>query len=108
MSTTIRFTEDTDKISRPKTICKDGFVVSVQGSSFHYSSPKKNNATYTNVEVGFPSERPEPWLMWEEFCEDPERPTETVYGYVPAEMVLVLLESHGGVLAGPFAQEVQA
>jgi hypothetical protein len=94
---TLRFTENFGGVARPQTVCADGFTVSIQASSFHYCVPKKDNANYTHVEVGFPSQRPEPWLMWEEFCENPERPTETVYGYVPVEMVLVLLESHGGV-----------
>jgi hypothetical protein len=57
---------------------------------------------YTHVECGFPSERPEPWdvmdgpLCWKEYAEDAEMPTETVYAYVPVELVRCLLLSHGG------------
>lgn len=51
---------------------------------------------YTHVEVGFPSEVPEPWEIWSEFVEDPESPTSTVYAYVPVEDVRALVELHGG------------
>ena len=50
---------------------------------------------YTHVEVGFPSAKPEPWTDWETYSDGGE-PTETVYGYVPVEMVTALVESHGG------------
>lgn len=36
------------------------------------------------------------------FEEDPSNPTETVYGYVPRETVLDLLEKHGGIEKGLF------
>jgi hypothetical protein len=64
---------------------------------------------YTEVECGFPSVRPEPWACphdegecsrtgerWECYAENPDDPTETVYGYVPVAMVQALLDSHGG------------
>ena len=31
------------------------------------------------------------------YCEDPETPTETVYGYVPIELVETLIAAHGGM-----------
>ena len=56
----------------------------------YYSGP------YTHVEVGFPSEQPEPWDDWRGYCEDTDRPTKTVYSYVPVGMVAALIEAHGG------------
>ena len=51
---------------------------------------------FTHVEVGFPSERPEPWAEWEPYAENADVPTATVYAYVPVGMVRALVESHGG------------
>lgn len=82
--------------------CADGFKVSVIAGGGSYSIPRNDGFTdsipgpFTAVEVGFPSERPEPWSDWEHYCEDPEKPTDTVYGYVPADMVRALVALHGG------------
>ena len=79
----------------PLITCKDGFYLSVQASSLHYSCPRKNIASrYVEVEVGFPSLKPE-FIM--SYAEEPENPTETVYGYVPIELVEQLIEFHGGM-----------
>ena len=64
--------------------------------SFMYDVWCNYPGPYTHVEVGFPSERPEPWGDWEEYCEDESRPTETVYPYVPALLVIELINLHGG------------
>jgi hypothetical protein len=45
--------------------------------------------------VGFPSER-DGLLM--PYAEKPERPTETVYGWVPASIVATVIAKHGGVV----------
>ena len=79
-------------------ICEDGFDMSVQASSFHYCSPREDKRhAYTSVEVGFPSDE-EPLLM--QWVEDPDKPTETVYGYVPAAVILAVIAKHGGVASG--------
>ena len=81
-----------------KIVCKDGFEMSVQASRTHYCSPRMDNAEkYTDVEVGFPSDL-EPLLM--EWAEDPDYPTGTVYGYVPAPVVLLVCVKHGGIVSG--------
>lgn len=85
-------------VIRPQIVCKDGFVVSVQASRTHFCSPRSNQGPYRSVEVGFPTQRPEPWTDWESYAEDPSAPTETVYGYVPTELVWDLLQDHGGVV----------
>lgn len=78
----------------PPIVCKDGFTVSVQASSSHYCAPRDNFGPWRSVELGYPSEPlPESFL---EAAEDPSKPLETVYGYVPVEMVRELIASHGG------------
>lgn len=77
----------------PKIKCADGFSLSVQASEFHYSSPRENVLDYDAVEVGYPSEAV-PELM--EYAEDAERPTHTVYGWVPVSVVNSIIDAHGG------------
>ena len=71
--------------------------MSVQASRNHYCSPRRDYGPYTEVEVGFPSKE-EPLLM--QFVEDPEKPTETVYGWVPMSVVLQVVAKHGGLVEG--------
>lgn len=79
----------------PRITCADGFTMSVQASEFHYCAPRQTDCpSYTRVEVGFPSEA-QPELM--EWAEDADKPTETVYGWVPVEVVDALIEKHGGL-----------
>lgn len=76
-------------------VCADGFIMSVQGSVFAYCSPRNNEGPYTHVEVGYPSHA-EPMLK--PFAEDPDNLIHTVYGYVPVNLVLEVINNHGGVL----------
>ena len=79
-------------------ICADGFEMSVQAHQSAYCSPRIDNAEkYTSVEIGFPSEK-EPVLI--DFADEPSRPTETVYGYVPVQIVTLVLAKHGGIVEG--------
>lgn len=32
-----------------------------------------------------------------EYCENPENPTDTVYGYVPIEVIEEIITKHGGI-----------
>lgn len=77
--------------------CKDGFRMSVQASQGHYCTPKRNTGPYTEVEVGKPSHYD---LYLNKYAEDPERPTATVYGWVPADTITLCIESHGGMVSG--------
>ena len=91
-----------------KIRCADGFTLSVIAGAGTYCTPRPAcpyggnevsedyPGSYTEVEVGYPSERPEPWSTWVEYVEDPDRPTGTVYAYVPAEVVPDLIGLHGG------------
>ena len=83
------------QINRPYAICKDGFSISIQASKNHYCSPRLDMmGEYDEVELGFPSQLDE---LIDDFAEDPDT-TQTVYGYVPVEVVDALLEKHGGIV----------
>lgn len=86
--------------------CADGFKLSVVAGWGMYCEPRPGSSRsdvsdrydgpFWEVEVGFPSERPEPWDEWSQWAESPDDPTGTVYGWVPVEKVRELIESHGG------------
>ena len=69
--------------------CMDGFHMSVIDADempLAYCDDK-------SVEIGFPSEKEE-LLM--EYAEDHDRPTGTVYSFVPHEVVHEVIMKHGG------------
>jgi len=113
-------TYDPERFLRPAVVCADGFRVSVQASHGHYCTPRVDNAVfYTHVELGYPSkETPE----WYEYAEDYTQltfmqsvyhwiktkilkqwdflsfyPTNTIYSWVPVELVDRILVRHGGI-----------
>lgn len=81
-----------------KVVCKDGFTMSVQAGESQYCHPRETDAErYTEVEIGYPN-RSEDLLL--EFAEDSQAPTETVYPYVPAPLVTLVIAKHGGMVEG--------
>jgi hypothetical protein len=78
--------------------CADGAHVSVQASQYHYCAPRNDSGPYTHIEAGFPSAVPP--ASWMEFCEDADRPTDTVYGYMPVSCVWEFIDAHGGMVGG--------
>ena len=81
-----------------KVTCKDGFTMSVQANEGAYCSPRIDKALkYTAVEVGYPSEREDLLMEW---AEEPEKPTCTVYGYVPTTRITLVVAKHGGIVSG--------
>ena len=78
----------------PQITCKDGFQLSVQVGKFYYCAPRANTGPWSKVEVGFPSMAPE---LIQEWAEDPENLTDTVYVNVPIELVQQLIDLHGGI-----------
>ena len=89
-----------DSSGRPEfglVCCADGFSMSVQASRYNYSSPRNNTGPWDSVEVGFPTAY-EYCLM--PYAEEPDRPTESVYGYVPNKLVRSIIEVHGGLVSG--------
>ena len=80
---------------RPRVHCADGFSVSVQASQFHYCRPRIDSAEkYDKVELGYPSAADE---LITDYAED-RTYTDTVYDYVPVEIVDKLIEKHGGIV----------
>ena len=77
--------------------CADGFTMSVQAHKGAYCSPRSGVGPFTAVEVGFPNE-PEELLM--EFAESPSTPTDSIYGWVPAKVILEVVTKHGGMIGG--------
>tara|TARA_A200000159_G_C7325709_1_gene340873 strand:- start:613 stop:954 length:342 start_codon:yes stop_codon:yes gene_type:complete len=77
--------------------CADGFSMSVQASQTHYCDPRDDVGPYTHVEVGVPSTYD---FYLREYAADPSRPTGTVYGYVPADTIVMCIDAHGGMVGG--------
>ncbi len=78
--------------------CADGFTMSVQARDGLYCSPRYGEVDrYTQVEIGYPSAE-EALLM--QYAEDRNRPTDTVYAYVPVPVVTLVLAKHGGIIDG--------
>ena len=79
-------------------VCADGFTMSVQAHDGAYCEPRKDaQRKYTLVEIGFPSQEEALIMPW---CEDEGNPTETVYGYVPVDVVTNVIVKHGGMVEG--------
>lgn len=73
----------------------NGIRLSVQASRTHYCTPRKDDAeAYSEVEIGFPSQRVELLMP---YAEDKERPTDTVYGWVPTSVLAQVIHDSGGV-----------
>ena len=79
-------------------VCRDGFTMSIQAGADMYSSPRKNSAPrYREVEIGYPSAK-ESLIL--EYAEKPHAPTDTVYAYVPVDIVTLVIAKHGGMVSG--------
>lgn len=92
-----KFSDGTDfELIRPRLMCADGFSVSVQASEYHYCTPRINGADkYETVELGFPNLEDS---LITDYAEEDDRPTETVYAFVPVHIVCELVEKHGGIM----------
>lgn len=79
-------------------VLADGTTMSVQASSSHYCSPRVDLGSYSlydEFEIGFPSVMINEIMPW---VEDEERPTDTVYAYVPKTVIEQLILARGGVV----------
>ena len=85
---------------RRKIVCKDNFTMSVQASEYHHCAPKVDgiDISYSHVEVGFPTEKED--LLMDYIDGDDNKPTETVYSYVPASVIINVIDKHGGMVSG--------
>jgi hypothetical protein len=88
-----------------KIECVDGFTMSVQASERSYCEPRDDIGPYVSAEVGFPSSYD---FYIQEYAEDPNNPTETVYGWVPAHIIRMCIDAHGGMVAGQLPAFVKA
>lgn len=87
------------QINRSRVQCVDGYSMSVQASECHYCTPCVSGyIEYNCVEIGFPSSEES---LLSQYAESPDEPTETVYGYVPIEVVDAVIEKHGGFAPTP-------
>ncbi len=84
---------------RPKMVMGDGVSMSVQASSFHYCEPRRSGLdSYESYEVGYPSEVIEQLRGYEETpVESDEELLESIYPYVPAEILSQIVMEHGGI-----------
>jgi len=103
---------------RPSVVCGDGLTMSIQASSGHYCRPRTDYGPYSSVEIGFPNrEVPEFftyaentnrinlfqklvfWFLANILKEFPKTyyPTNTIYSWVPVELVDEVLVRHGGI-----------
>lgn len=86
----------------PMMVCADGFSMSVQGHYGAYSIPRDDFAlNYTSVEVGYPSERIAELMPYIDGDPNTIDPTNTLYGYVPVDVVVSLIEKHNGLKPEP-------
>ena len=84
----------------PRITCSDGFNISVQCHDGSYCDRDRYGKP-VKVECGFPSTRPKTVELrnYAELCGTDDY-TETVYGYVPVEVVQAELDAHGGIVSG--------
>lgn len=76
----------------------DGESLSVQTGHTHYCMPRDNYGPWVLVEVGYPSV--DPGEEWKEYFDgdwDETDHTDSVYGYVPINLVVKFINDHGGI-----------
>ena len=88
-------THPTEKELRPRIICNDGFSMSVQAGKETYSMPSEAGKTgFSSVEIGYLNEEEE--LLFG-IAENEENYTDTIYPYIPVELVNEIINKHGGI-----------
>ena len=89
--------------TRTRIILADGESVSVQANEYCYCHPRNNmswvdlssfTVPYYEYELGFPSFVADEWMQ---YAVESDKPTNTVYGYVPVTIVQKVLDAHGGI-----------
>lgn len=80
---------------RPRIKFSDGFSVSIQANAGAYCSPRNYNGFYYEVELGYPSDIVEDWLEYMEDDFEFADPRQSVYPYVPVDIVFQELSKHG-------------
>ena len=102
-----------------RIVCADGASVSIQAGKVIpelellgigdtcglYCTPRNNKGPFTEVEAGYPSVNPPE--SWMQHCENPDRPTDTVYPYLPYQYVHEFINVHGGMVSGELPPEAK-
>lgn len=89
-------------VTRPRVLCADGFTVSVQAGYGIHSIPGCDADSYIDVELGFPAEKEDDWII---YAKNRSMPTDTVYSFVPVELVDKVLDTHGGITGADFSND---
>ena len=75
--------------------CKDGYEISVQANRTAYCEPREDKAwPYNSVELGFPNEIDS---LITKYAEDTNAQMDTIYAYVPIDVVNELIDKHDGI-----------
>ena len=88
-----------NNIKRPRIIMKDGVSISLQASAFHYCNPRISELNdYEEFEIGYPSIIIEQLKYYVEFpIEDEEEYLNSIYPFVPKDIIIDILYEHGGI-----------
>ena len=89
-------------VTRPRVRCADGFTVSVQAGYGIRSIPGCDADSYIDVELGYPAGKEDDWII---YAENRSMPTDTVYNFVPVELVDKVLDAHGGIAGADFSND---
>ena len=84
---------------RPQLVMSDGTTMSVQASAYHYCQPRRDGLdSYDSYEIGYPSAVLE---QLREYAEEPVEVDEdllrSVFPFVPKDVIIDILEQHGGI-----------
>jgi hypothetical protein len=87
----------------PTIFCRNGLSLSIQASNGHYCEPRMDSVdSYTEVEIGYPSEIPPENIR--PYCEDSYQDNpdylNSVYAYVPIQLVNEWIDAAGGIDLG--------
>lgn len=86
---------ETDTKIQMRIFCRDGFSIHLCAGEEFYCVPReyRKDGKYTHIEAGYPNKKEELLMP---YAEDPEYPTETVYGKVPTDLIDKVIQKHGG------------
>ena len=84
------------KLASPRIHCMDGTSFSIQASKFTYCAPRSNYGPWSAVELGYPSKH---FLLLEQYkdADDETAQVDSVFGYVPIEIVEAIIKKCGGI-----------
>ena len=80
-----------------KIKCVDGFVLEVRVGSAYYCEPKDKHGPWETVEVAV---KPGSYDYFLDEHRSSETHTYSYYPYVPAQAVILCIDSHGGISEG--------